>query len=52
MYTTNWMITKLEEKDHLMQEIRQSKTKYEITPVNALIEENQVIPGIKGISID
>ena len=52
MYTTNFMITKLEAKDPIMKEIINSKEKYEISPVNAVIEDNYMIPGLKGVKVN
>lgn len=52
MYYTNISITKMQENDSIMKEIKKTKEKYEVTPVNAIIEKNSVVPGINGIKID
>lgn len=52
MYYTNKSITTLNENDSIMQEIKKTKEKYEITPVNAMVEKDWIIPGVNGITID
>ena len=39
-------------KDPLMNKINLLKDKYEILPVNAILEDNTIIPGIKGKSVN
>ena len=52
MYSTNNWINMMKEKDPIMKQIKESEEKYNITPVNAEIKEDYIIPGIYGISVD
>ena len=52
IYYTNQSIMYSRKKDPIMIQIEESKRKYEIRPVNALIQEDYIIPGLNGITID
>lgn len=51
-YYTDKVMNLLNNKDPLMIKINNIKEDYEILPVNALIEEDTIIPGKKGLEID
>ena len=51
-YYTNKMIEFLKEKDPIMKDIRNTEKKYKVNSVNALIIDNNIIPGKKGKDID
>ncbi|MBR5370059.1 MAG: hypothetical protein IK137_02010 [Bacilli bacterium] len=51
-YYTNKMIEFLKEKDPIMKSIRKNDTKYKIDAINALIVDDNIIPGIVGKEID
>lgn len=50
-YTEN-VIDMVNKNDPLMKRIVESKFNYEVTPVNALIEEDTIVPGVKGKILD
>ena len=52
MFYTNKSINILKENDPIMKKIKSTKEKYEIDPVNAIINEDEIISGIKGKTID
>lgn len=52
IYITDSSIKKLREKDPIMKEIKNTKTKYNVDPVNATIENNTIIPGMYGREIN
>ena len=51
-YCTNKEIDNLKNKDNLMQEIKNNKDKYIYKSKNAIIKDDTIIPGEKGIDID
>ena len=51
-YCTNKEINNLKEKDIIMEQIKANESKYTIYPKNATIDNNTIIPGVKGIGID
>lgn len=51
-YYTNKTIELIRKTDPIMKEIKESEEKFSITPENALIEENKIIPGKNGKVID
>lgn len=51
-YITNFTLNKLREKDPIMQEIKKTKEKYEIEPIDAEIIGNTIISGKKGKQVD
>ena len=51
IYYTNYSLSSLKEEDPIMKEIKDNK-KFIIEPVNAIIKDNIIIPGIIGIDID
>lgn len=42
----------VKESDPLMQEIKEKATKYQIEPIDAIIKENTIIPGLNGKILD
>ena len=44
--------TVVKEIDQIMIQIRENKTKYEIEPINAIIKNNTIVPGIYGKKIN
>lgn len=52
IYTTNYSVESLKNKDPIMQEIKRSTSKYQIEPKDATIIDNSIIPGIYGKKID
>lgn len=52
IYFTDTSIKTMREKDPIMKEIKNSKDKYNINPVNAEIENNTIVPGIYGKEIN
>ena len=51
-YYTNKMIEFLKEKDPIMKDIRKTEDKYKINSIDALIIDNNIIPGKVGKEID
>ena len=51
-YYTNKVVDSLKENDPIMKEIKQTSNNYNISPVNAQIIENTIVPGIYGEEID
>lgn len=51
IYYTDKSLDTLKEKDPIMQKIKEN-TKFNIEPVNAIIKDNTITPGIDGIKID
>lgn len=51
-YYTNNIIEFLKEKDPIMKSIRNTEDKYKVASVNAIIEEDNIIPGKVGRNID
>lgn len=51
-FYTDKVINFINKKDPLMNEIDLRKDKYEVLPINAVLENNTIIPGIKGKSVD
>lgn len=51
-YCTNKEIDNLKNKDTLMQEIKNNKDKYIYKSKNAIIKDDTIIPGEKGIGVD
>lgn len=51
-YYTDKVINFINNKDPLMMEIHDVKNVYEVIPVNAIINDNTIIPGIKGRVVD
>ena len=52
MYITNLLFIEVRKEDPIMKQIDKNQTKYEIKPVNAIIQEDIIIPGIVGQTID
>lgn len=52
IYTTNYSVESLKNKDPIMQEIKRSTSKYQIEPKDATIIDNSIIPGVYGKKID
>lgn len=52
MYITNSWIGELNKNDSILKQIETSKSILEIEPVNAVVEENEIIPGKVGKEID
>lgn len=51
-FYTDKVINMINEKDPLMEEIVNVMSNYEVLPVNAILDGDTVIPGIKGIQVD
>ena len=51
-FYTDKVINMINEKDPLMMEIVNVKSSYDVLPVNATLEDDTVIPGVKGREID
>ncbi len=51
-YYTNLVLTYIKNKDPLMIEIKNNKDKYEIKAHDAIIKDNTIIPGIKGVKVN
>lgn len=51
-FYTDKVINMINKKDPLMMEISLVKSNYEVLPVNAVIDEDTIIPGINGKEID
>ena len=51
-YTINKTNIEMKQKNPIMEQIKNSKNKYNIKPVNAIIKDNTIIPGVQGIEID
>lgn len=51
MYTEN-IVSVVKDYDEIMIEIKQSKNEYKIEPIQAIITENTIIPGVKGKEVD
>ncbi len=51
-FYTDKVMDLVNRKDPLMNKINLLKDKYEILPVNAILEDNTIIPGIKGKSVN
>ena len=51
-YYTNKMIDFLKESDPIMKDIRKNSSKYKVDSVNALIIDNNIIPGKVGKDVD
>ena len=51
-YYTNRIIDFLKEQDPIMKEIRKTKDKYKIDSIDAIISDNNIIPGKEGKDID
>lgn len=51
-FYTDKVMNLVNEKNPLMQQINSLKNNYEILPVSAIIEDDTIIPGIKGREID
>lgn len=51
-YYTDKVIDFINNKDPLMMEILDVKNNYEVIPVNAIINDNTIIPGINGRMVD
>ena len=51
-YTINKTTINMKNIDPIMKQIENSKDKYNVTPTNATIKNNTIIPGIEGIEID
>lgn len=51
-FYTDKVINMINKKDPLMAEIISAKSNYDIFPINALLEEDTIIPGINGREID
>ena len=51
-FYTDKVMDLVNRKDPLMNKINLLKYKYEILPVNAILEDNTIIPGIKGKSVN
>lgn len=51
-YFTNHTITTMREEDPIMKEIEKRKEKFEIEPVNAVIQKESITPGLYGQEID
>ena len=51
-YYTSIIITILKNIDPLMNQIKQTSSKYEIEPINAIITGNNITSGKKGLTID
>ena len=52
MYYTNKVIITMRTNDPIMIQITNNKDKYEILPVDAIIEEETIIPGLNGVVVD
>lgn len=52
IYQTSNVVNIIQENDIIMQQIKDKKNKFVIAPVNAEINENEIIPGMYGINID
>ena len=51
-FYTDRVMNFINKKDPLMNKIDLLKDKYEILPVNAVLDSNTIIPGVKGKSVD
>lgn len=51
-YYTNKMVDLAKTKDPIMQEILKNQNLLESKPIDAIIENNYIIPGLSGVSID
>lgn len=51
-FYTDKVINMINKKDPLMLEIVSAKSSYDVLPVNAILEDDTVMPGIKGREID
>ena len=51
-FYTDKVMKLLNKKDPLMITLNNIKEEYEILPVNAIIEEDTIIPGIKGLEVN
>lgn len=51
-FYTEKSIDLIRNTDPLMQQIKDSNYKYEIEPINAIIKDDTIIPGISGLQID
>ena len=51
-FYTDRVMNFINKKDPLMNKIDLLKDKYEVLPVNAVLDSNTIIPGVKGKSVD
>lgn len=51
MYTDK-LVSVVKESDNLMIEIKEKSKKYEVKAMDAIIEDDTIIPGVKGTSVD
>ena len=51
-YITDKVLIFIDEQKPLMKEIKLNASKYEAVPVNSVIENNTIIPGLNGKEID
>ncbi len=51
-FYTDRVMNFINKKDPLMNKIDLLKDKYEVLPVNAILDNNTIIPGVKGKSVD
>ena len=51
-YITDKVLIFIDEQKPLMKEIKLNASKYETAPVNSVIENNTIIPGLNGKEID
>ena len=51
-YYTDKVMNILNNRDPLMIKLNDIKDSYEVLPVNAIINNDTIIPGIKGIEVD
>lgn len=51
-YYTEKVIDFIREKDPIMETIKKESKEFEVTPINATIKDNIMIPGISGMKVD